>query len=408
MNWFGFIRLMNSIFNEDLPDLNKIQRQGLLAVKIAQTFALRIDFLDREKCQHLAKLYRQAAQIPPEAAEKLIEKNTPAGWRDAFEMIDPLPLAAASIGQVHRGRLKTGEEVVIKLVKSDFREQFRADVNSVMKLLKLAIFFYPKLRKVADPEGILANISEFTLSELDLRNEIRHGEILRQIDRDNRSRFDLGRLRFPTVYHELSGPNVLVSEFIEGPTFDELLETGALDYDDLLQLFHIHGFYMFGVGTFHGDIHPGNLIFRDGAIYFIDTGALSKVGDRIRVGLFDFFEALSLFDYPACARSLNSMAEISISGERYQAFEKKFLHLYKDFTNSTVSEVSLTQKMMETIKLGVHSGMVFERGMFPIIKSLMYLDGMVLKCNPHAVLLKDMRRFIGEFNTVVKREESVQ
>ena len=90
MNWFGFIRLMNSIFNEDLPDLNKIQRQGLLAVEIAQTFALRIDFLDREKSQHLAKLYRQAAQIPPEAAEKLIEQNTPAGWRDAFEMIDPL------------------------------------------------------------------------------------------------------------------------------------------------------------------------------------------------------------------------------------------------------------------------------------------------------------------------------
>ncbi len=408
MNWFGFISLMHSIFNEDLPDLDKIQRQGLLAVKIAQTFALRIDFLDREKCQHLAKLYRQAAQIPPEAAEKLIEKNTPADWRDAFERIDPMPLAAASIGQVHRGRLKSGEEVVIKLVKSDFRHQFRADVASVMKLLKVAIFFYPKLRKVADPEGILDNIAEFTLSELDLGNEICHGEILRQIDRDNRSSFDLERLRFPTIYHELSGSDVLVSEFIDGPTFDELLETGRLDYDDLLQLFHIHGFYMFGIGTFHGDIHPGNLIFKDGHIYFIDTGALSKVGNRIRLGLFDFFEALSLFDYHACARALNSIAETSISGAEYQAFEKKFLHLYKDFTNSTVSEVSLTQKMMETIKLGVHSGMVFGRGMFPIIKSLMYLDGMVLKCNPDAVLLKDMRRFINEFKTVVKREEKGQ
>jgi len=63
--------------------------------------------------------------------------------------------------------------------------------------------------------------------------------------------------------------------------------------------------------------------------------------------------------------------------------------------------------MMETIKLGVHSGMVFERGMFPIIKSLMYLDGMVLKCNPEAVLLKDMRRFIEEFKNIVKQEDAV-
>ena len=404
MNWFGFIRLMNSIFNDDLPDLDKIQRQGLLAVKIAQTFALRIDFLDREKCQHLAKLYRQAAQIPAETAERLIAQNTPADWRDSFVRIDPLPLAAASIGQVHRGRLKSGEEVVIKLIKNDFRKQFRSDVDSVMNLLKLAIFFYPKLRKVADPEGILANISEFTLCELDLRNEIRHGEVLRQIDRDNRSRFDLTRLRFPKIHHELSGPDVLVSEFIDGPTFDELLESGRLAYDDLLQLFHIHGFYMFGIGTFHGDIHPGNLILRNGDIYFIDTGALSKVGNRIRIGLFDFFEALSFFDYPACARALNSMAETSITGPQYHNFEQKFLALYKDFTNSTVSQVSLTQKMMETIKLGVHSGMVFERGMFPIIKSLMYLDGMVLKCNPEAILLKDMRRFIEEFKSVVKQE----
>jgi ubiquinone biosynthesis protein len=64
--------------------------------------------------------------------------------------------------------------------------------------------------------------------------------------------------------------------------------------------------------------------------------------------------------------------------------------------------VSLTRKMMQTIKLGVHSGMAFEKGIFAIIRSLMYLDGMVLRCKPDAVLLRDMRRFIGEFEKLVK------
>lgn len=72
---------------------------------------------------------------------------------------------------------------------------------------------------------------------------------------------------------------------------------------------------------------------------------------------------------------------------------KKFKVLYRDFKNSTVSQVSLTKRMMETIKLAINSGMEFEEGMFHIIKSLMYLDGMVLKCNPDVNLMDDIREF---------------
>jgi ubiquinone biosynthesis protein len=66
------------------------------------------------------------------------------------------------------------------------------------------------------------------------------------------------------------------------------------------------------------------------------------------------------------------------------------------FKGRSVKEVSSTKKMMETIKLGVNSGMGFEKGMFSTIKSLMFLDGMVLRCNPDEVLLKDMRQFVNE------------
>jgi len=91
------------------------------------------------------------------------------------------------------------------------------------------------------------------------------------------------------------------------------------------------------------------------------------------------------------------MASKKIRAEQYSLFKSKFNTLYSDFKNKTVSEVSLTRKMMETIKLGVNSGMEFEEGMFSIIKSLMYMDDMVLRCNPKAVLLKDMRCFIDKF-----------
>ena len=90
------------------------------------------------------------------------------------------------------------------------------------------------------------------------------------------------------------------------------------------------------------------------------------------------------------------MSDIQIDRNTYAEFERRFLELYRDFTNRNVSEISLTRQMMGTIKLGVHHGMHFEQGIFSVIRSLMYMDGMVLRCHPKAVLMKGMRPFIQE------------
>jgi ubiquinone biosynthesis protein len=403
MNWLQFGLLIKSIYGhgKKLPDLEWIQDLGLLAVKLGQVHALRIDFLDREKCEHLAKLFRQNRSLPPEDLDALLIKNAPTGFKDSFASIEPRPLASASVGQVHRGVLRTGRQVVVKVIKQDVRRQFMRDTASLRRLFGFITFFYPKLKQVGDPVGILGDIEEYTLAELDLRNEVAGQQTLKRIYEDNRGRFDLSRLEFPQVHTELCNENVMVSDLVEGRTFDEMLQAKDMDYDLLLELFHVHGFYLFGIGTFHGDIHPGNIIYHQGRLCFIDTGYIGTVGPRIRKGLFTFFEALSVYEYPACAAALHRMSERELPAGAYRAFEEKFLDLYKDFTNATVSQVSLTKQMMKTIKLGVHSGMAFEKGIFAIIRSLMYLDGMVLRCNPQAVLLKDMRRFIREFKALV-------
>lgn len=399
MRWIMFIRLLKEIFNKKrLPDLNYIQNQGLLAVKIAQTFALRIDFLSEANCTHLAKLYTKTTPIEEEDVKVLLKHYTAEGWLNHFAHIEPTPIGSASVGQVHRATLQTGEEVVIKFIKKDFKKKFEKDVRSLRRFIKFIIFFYPKLAKVADPVGILEHIESYTLAELDLYNEIKHGEVLKSIYDKNKNVFDLSRLRFPIIYKALSNEHVLVSEYIEGKTVDDLLEEKAMPFNDILEIFHIHGFYIFIVGTFHGDLHPGNMIVKDNQFYFIDTGAISEVGRKIQKGLFEFMEALAFYDYEACAVALNHMADKEISGKAFEAYRVKLLDLYKDFSGKTVSEVSLTRKMMETIKLGVNSGMVFEKGMFPIIKSMMYLDGMVLKGAPNTVLMLEMRPFIDEFN----------
>jgi ubiquinone biosynthesis protein len=403
VNIISFADLIREIFFTDTPNIASIQKKGLLAVKIAQTFALRIDFLDEKKCLELSKLYNHVQRIPAENIDALIERYVGQRWLDHFIFFDKESFASASLGQVHEATLKsTGERVAVKIIKGDFKKQFEKDVENVLRLFRWIIRFYPKLAKVADPIGILKTIRTFTLDELDLRNELANRNLLFNIYDENKDRADLSRLKFINIKPELTSENVMVSEYINGDTFDKLLTEGKMDYDLLLELFHIHGFYIFGIGTFHGDIHPGNIILQGNDICFVDCGAIGRVSDRMRVGLFHFMEALSFYEYPDCAYWLNQMADIRLDGKKYEMFRDKLVALYGDFKDSTVSQVSLTRRMMETIKLGVHSGMSFEQGMFPVIKSLMYLDGMVLRCKPDAVLMKDMRPFISEFNQFVK------
>jgi ubiquinone biosynthesis protein len=399
MNWWQFGRLIHAIYGRGgkLPDLEWIESLGLLAVKLGQIHALRIDFLEREKCEHLARLYRRNTALGAEDFRKLVRVAGPPGFLDHFTHVEPKALASASVGQVHRARLKSGEEVVIKAIKRDVRERFRADVRSLKRLFRVATLVYPKLRQVGDPVGILGDIEEYTLSELDLRHEVAGQRTLHEIYDRYRDTFDLSHLALARVHENLCSANVMVSEFIDGTSFDELLEQGALPYDTLLELFRLHGFCMFCVGTFHGDMHPGNVLLAGGKLYFIDTGYIGQVGVKIRRGLFDFFAALSEWDYGQCAAALNRMSERELGGAALDAFRGAFTELYADFKDRSVGEVSLTRKMMQTIKLGVHSGMAFEKGIFAIIRSLMYLDGMVLRCKPDAVLLRDMRRFLGEF-----------
>lgn len=397
MNAFTFLRLIYSFQGKRLPNLNWIEDQGLLAVKISQHFALRIDFLNPEVCAHLARLYTRARPLNVQATKKILDDFS-ADWKNNFTELSYEPFATASVGQVHIGKLKTGTSVIVKIRKADWAPTFRRDILHLQSFFRFILFFYPKLERVADPLGVLDAIEAYTLSELEFLDEIKGAKMLEQLLEEHREFFDLNDLKLPHYHLRLSSNSCLVVDKIEGKTFDELLVAGKLPYETLLSLFRLHGFFLFVPGIFHGDIHPGNIILApDNSIHFIDTGALGNVEGKIKNGLFHFMEALCDYNFMQCGRSLQNMSTIKLNDIQYKKFEIKLLELYKDFPGKTVSEVSLTRQMMETIKLSVNSGMQFERGLFGIIKSMMYLDGMVLRCKPDAILLEDMRPAIRDF-----------
>ena len=396
MKKLKLMKLIYKIHTNSPPPLEEIEKMGLLAVKIAQYYALRADFIDESTCVYLAKLYEYSYEAQKQDIDDIIGDDM---WiLTSMKSYEKVPFASASIGQVHLGYLRNNEnkseKVAIKIRREDFKKKFLEDIVNARKVINTLLFFYPKLKKIFNPLEVLNNIEESTLRELDFKNEVDGAKYFERLKSENEKRFDLEGLKFSEFIESLCSEKVAVSKFIEGKSFNTLLKNGELKYEYLLKVFKYHSFYMFKLGVFHGDLHPGNIILDpNGEINLIDCSTIGRVKNKLRVGLFWFFYYLCRYDYDKAVFYLNEMSEKELVDERYLRFKKDFKKLYSDFKNSTVSQVSLTKRMMETIKLAINSGMEFEEGMFHIIKSLMYLDGMVLKCNPDVNLMDDIREF---------------
>ena len=399
MRMLTFFRFMRQIMRKKPADLDWIQNQGLMAVKLAQIFALRPDLLGEEKCKQLQQLYQHAASIPPENWEETLKSKAIPNFFDNFKNIDSKPLAAASVGQVHRATLNNGDEVVIKFVKQANAVKFRKEVDRMRSWLRIFLIVSPRLRKVGNPMALLNHVADYTTRELDLRNEISGAEELARIQAEIADEFPTPKLRFPKYYRELSNENVLVSEFIEGMSLEEGIENKSLEWSTLLELFRIHGAYLFGIGTFHGDLHPGNCIIdKEGRFVFIDNGAICHAPSFVNRSLFNFFEHLSRQEMHSAFMSLLDMTHKKPTGKKMQKYLNRMNEIYVDFEKKPVGEQSLTRIMMQTVRAAVElANAEFGEEAFPIIRALMYLDGLVIRTHPDALLIKSMGPYLNEF-----------
>ncbi|MEM8953759.1 MAG: AarF/ABC1/UbiB kinase family protein [Verrucomicrobiota bacterium] len=390
-----YLRLFKMLLNDRVEvDLDTIQSWGLLAVKISQMYAVRTDLLPSEKCQSLSRLFENATPISTERFETLVRKLAPPSLLDHLLSIHSQPLATASLGQVHRAVLDSRAEVVVKILRDDHQAEFEKDLKAVRQLAQSALFFYPKLERVADPIGVLEAVERTTLNEIILTREISGTETLKKLrDQHIKDLPHLEQLHFPAFYPDFSNEHVLVSDFIPAPTVRKLLEGNRFPYEALLTLFRIQGYFLFYHGKFHGDLHPGNIHYdpHSKSFWLLDNANVESVPPEFARGLLYMLGALGDSDFQRAADTL--MAISSTPPKSQSAFVSAFLKLYGDFSHRPVAEISLTRQMAKTIRLAVDHGLTFPKGAFPVVKSLMYLDGMALKCNPDARLLQDVLAF---------------
>ncbi|HEY7400639.1 MAG TPA: AarF/UbiB family protein [Actinomycetota bacterium] len=251
-----------------------LEELGPTFAKLGQVLSTRPDLLPPEFIDELAQLQDNVPPLTEEQVVKVMEEELGVPWEDVFESIEPNPLAAGTIAEVHRATLASGERVVIKVQRPNAREEIEQDL-ALLEVFAEKVGDRPGLRQVIDMASVFEHLSSSLHRELDFRQEASNIERMRLV----LSGYE--RLDVPGVYGDLSTSRLLVMEEIQGVSIS-LAPEGDERTEAARQLLESYYKQILTDGFFHADPHPGNLMWWRGKIYFLDFGMVGEVGADIR------------------------------------------------------------------------------------------------------------------------------
>ena len=278
--WFGAPLARSRAFHGRRAErlVARIAALGPTFVKLAQVFAARADLIPEPYLSRLGTLTDQVPPVPWPEIHSTIRAAYGAAPLEVFTSIDETPVAAASLGQVHRARWH-GHDVAVKVLRPRIEETVEADLASARAITAWAARRWP----VPHMQGFAALVEEFALrigEEMDFRLEAEYAT-------EVRANFALNpRVIIPGVVHELTRQRVLVLEFVEGVRVDRLTPH-SIDANRLAGLvMEVYVQMMLIDGLFHADPHPGNLLLaKDGRLVLLDFGMMVRVSSELRMRL---------------------------------------------------------------------------------------------------------------------------
>ena len=254
---------------------------GPAFIKAGQALSTRPDIVPPLLLEELAQLQDQLPGFDSALAMACIEEDLGAEVLDIFEQLDPEPISAASLGQVHKGVLKGGQTVAVKVQRPGLREQITLDLYIVRNIAAWLNQNVGLIR--SDLVALIDELGKRVFEEMDYFNEAANAERFAELHASN------PRIAVPRIYHQATSRRVLTMEWIEGVKLTNLEAVRGIgvDPDDMvtvgvscsLQQLLEHGF-------FHADPHPGNLLaLADGRLAYLDFGMMSEVSRESRTGL---------------------------------------------------------------------------------------------------------------------------
>ncbi|NJO44881.1 MAG: AarF/ABC1/UbiB kinase family protein [Oscillatoriales cyanobacterium RM2_1_1] len=288
-------------------------REGLLDlgptfIKIGQLFSTRADLFPKEYVEELAKLQDRVPAFSYELCEEIIEQDFGKTVSQLFRSFDPVPLAAASLGQVHKAKLHSGAEVVVKVQRPGLKRLFEVDL-AILKGIARYFQNHPDWGRGRDWMGIYEECCRILWLEIDYLVEGRNADTFRRNFRE------CDWVKVPRVFWQYSSPRVLTLEYLPGIKISnyEALEASGLDRRRLAHLgAEAYLRQLLNDGFFHADPHPGNLaVSPEGQLIFYDFGMMGQITSNLRERLMDTLFGIAQKDATRVVQSLVAMGVLA-------------------------------------------------------------------------------------------------
>ncbi|MEM6501192.1 MAG: AarF/ABC1/UbiB kinase family protein [Cyanobacteria bacterium P01_C01_bin.89] len=286
---------------------------GPTFIKVGQLFSTRADLFPTEYVEELSKLQDRVPAFDYEEAEAILEEDLGKPLRSLFQSFDPIPLAAASLGQVHKAQLPSGEDVVVKVQRPGLKKLFQIDL-AILKDIARYFQAHPRWGPGRDWVGIYEECCRILYEEIDYLNEGRNA------DRFRRNFRHADWVRVPRIYWRYASPRILVMEYMPGIKIShyEAIETAGLERSRLANLgAQAYLEQLLASGFFHADPHPGNLAVSpsDGSLIFYDFGMMGQISPITREKLLETFFGVAQKDGDRVMNSLIELGALQPTGD---------------------------------------------------------------------------------------------
>ncbi|MRN53944.1 AarF/ABC1/UbiB kinase family protein [Paenibacillus sp. LC-T2] len=310
---------------------NTAMDMGGLIIKLGQHVSAQADILPKEIIDELSKLQDSVDSVDFSEIQQKVESELGASISEIFSEFSTTPIAAASLGQVHRATLRTGEEVAVKVMRPGVEDIIAIDFKS----LQIAVRLLKRWTKIADFMDLDAVYDEFRetiMEELDYQKEGHNAEEfqLQFIHRDD--------VVVPAIHWSYTTSKVLTMEFLEGVKINDFaqLDAWGVDRTELAKsLIEIFVEQILLEGFFHADPHPGNVLVQpDGTIALIDFGMVRRIADDMKTQMVALVMAVYLKDAHGAIDALNRLRFLRRNVD-LEVFARNLTSLFEQINGDT-------------------------------------------------------------------------
>ena len=379
-----------------------LEELGPTYVKLGQIFSNREDMLPPKLIKELEKLQNNVPSLKDFNVEKTIETELNISISDYFQSVNPQPLAAASLAQVHQAKLLNGDDVVLKVQRPNVDDVIASDIEIMYHIAKTLDKYSPQA-KAFQPLSI---VSAF---EKSIKEELLFSKELDNIEHFARNFEGNNAIYVPKVYRALSNNHIICMEFIDGIKISDIEKLKA-HHIDPVQIGNVGvDLYLKQIleyGFFHADPHPGNIFVmpNSGQICFIDFGMMGTImpNDEEALG-----ELLLNFMRKDTKKIIPILEKIAIKTEipDYKKLEYDLYELIEDVSNTSIKSIKI-EAVIEKFKNVLYQNKVtLPHYLYMLMRALVIIEGVGLKLDPNFNINTNLQPFMA---TISRKKFSIK